>query len=73
MVMFLKLPGEVSFMAPDCNSQSLLFTGKSFMKIFKIPKSKKGNAIKSQSGRCALQQISDGFRRVHVEISTSHN
>lgn len=28
-------------MAPDCNSQSLQFTGKSFMKSVKIPKNKK--------------------------------
>lgn len=60
-------------MAPDCNSQSLLFTGKSFMKIFKIPKYKKINPLKSQSGRCAQQRVSDGRRRVHVEVSASDN
>lgn len=42
-------------MAPDCNSQRLLFTGKSFMKILKIPKYKKANSLRSRSGRCAQQ------------------
>lgn len=58
-------------MAPDCNSQSLLLTGKSFMKSSEIPKYKKGSPLKSQSCGCAQQRVSDGRRRVHVEVSTA--
>lgn len=53
-------------MAPDCNSQSLLFTGKSFM----IPKYKKGNPLNTLVDvRSSKFQI----HLVHVEVSTRDN